>query len=178
MNDFIDNLKDNPTQALVGLVSLTAIAAGLVMAVNRGAFNPDPAQAKIEQSQQAEALRKQSIDIANKRFDEGCEGIFYSRPGSGDFAPLNEGSAVLTSAYWKEYAATKRDPGPGDYLPAGTPVCDVYGNAAILETQPGKPNPVISNIVNTPDRERIQKMIARYPGAIRHNAANSITTGN
>lgn len=172
MNDFLDNLKDNPMQALIGVVSLSAIIVGLGMGVSRGAFKPDPQQAKLEQAQQSEALRQQQIEIANKRYDDGCEGIFYARPGTNDYAPLSNGTSVLSAAYWNEFSRSGRAPTAVDYLPAGTVVCDVYGNTGILRQADGQKQAVIADIVNTPDRDRIHKMMARYPGGNRHNAAN------
>lgn len=169
MHDFIDSLQDNPIAALLGAASVIAIIGGVAVGAARGSFRVDPQQSQLEARQQSEALRQQSIKIANQRFDDGCEGVFYARPGSNDFSPLADGSPVLNAAYWKEYAKTKRQPSAIDYLPAGTVVCDVYGNAGILKAVEGKPYAVISDITNTPDRDRIHKMMSRYPGGQRHN---------
>jgi hypothetical protein len=169
MQDILDNLQDNPIGSLLGIASLVAILGGLAVGAARGSFKVDPTQATIEARQQSETLRHQSIKIANQRFDDGCEGVFYLQPKSSIYQPLTEGTGVLSGVFWQRWhqtKGTKLQPALTDYLPAGTVVCDSYGNAGILAPS-DRGHAVVSDLVNTPDRTRIQKMMERYPTATR-----------
>jgi hypothetical protein len=169
MQDLFDSLQDNPIGSLLGIASLIAIVGGLAVGAARGSFKVDPAQSQLEARQQAETLRQQSIKIANQRFDDGCEGVFYLTPKSSVYQPLTDGTGVLSGAFWQRWhqtKGTKPQPAPTDYLPAGTVVCDSYGNAGILAPS-DKGHAVVSDLVNTPDLTRIKKMMERYPTATR-----------
>jgi hypothetical protein len=169
MQDLFDSLQDNPIGSLLGIASFMAIVGGVTIGVARGSFLVDPAQSQIEARQQAEELRKRSVDIANKRFDDGCEGVFYFNAKTSVYQPLADGVGVLSGAYWQRWhqtKGTKPQPAPTDYLPAGTVVCDSYGNAGILAPS-DRGHAVVSDLVNTPDLTRIQKMMERYPNATR-----------
>jgi hypothetical protein len=169
MNPYLDRALENPTGTAIALLSTVAIVAGLGIGIQRGAFNPDPLQQQIESKQQNHALQKQAIALANERFDAGCEGVFYLKPGSSTYQPLTENVGVLSGEYWHRWnkAKTKLNPGPTDYLPAGTTVCDAYGNVGILIPNSKKGHAVVSDLLNTPDRNRISAMMNRYPNAHR-----------
>lgn len=168
INDFKDSISDNPMGAVIGLVSAIAVIAGVGIGISRGAFNPDPMQAQLETKQQNHALQKQSIALANERYDAGCEGVFYMKPGSSTYQPLTEGSGVISGAFWEQWNKSKVKPKPAatDYLPAGTTVCDAYGNVGIL-AKTDRPHAVVTELLNTPDRKRITAMMNRYPTANR-----------
>lgn len=169
MQDFLDNLQDNPIGSLLGIASLIAMVGGLAIGAARGSFKVDPTQAQIEARQQSETLRQQSIKIANQRFDDGCEGVFYLKPKVSVYQPLTDGVGVLSGAFWQRWnqaKGTKPEPAPTDYLPAGTVVCDSYGNAGILAPS-DRGHAVVGDLVNTPDRNRIKAMMNRYPTATR-----------
>jgi hypothetical protein len=164
-----DQFQDNPIGTGLAVVSCCAVLLGLVQGVNRGAFNPDPLQQQLELKQQTATLQKQTIALANDRYDAGCEGVFYLKPKTSTYQPLTEGTAVLSGDYWQRWTKSKGKLKPQltDHLPAGTTVCDAYGNVGILATvEKGKPA-VITDLMNTPDRTRIAKMMTRYPNAIR-----------
>jgi hypothetical protein len=168
MNLLIEQLADDPKGTAIGLVSALAIVGGIGIGISRGAFNPDPLQQKLEAKQQNHALQKQSIALANDRFDAGCEGVFYMKPGSSTYQPLTEGSGVISGEFWSRWNKAKVKPKPNitDYLPAGTTVCDAYGNVGIL-AKLDRPYAVVTDLLNTPDRNRITKMMSRYPSANR-----------
>jgi hypothetical protein len=169
MEDFLESLRDDPFAMVFSGASVLAIVGGLAIGFTRGSFQVDPAQSKLEARQQAETLRQQSIKIANQRFDDGCEGVFYLKPKSSVYQPLTEGVGVLSGAFWQRWHQTKGSkPSPDltDYLPAGTVVCDSYGNAGIL-TPSNQSHAVVSDLVNTPDRSRIKTLMERYPNATR-----------
>ena len=164
-----DQFADNPIGTGLAVVSCCAVLLGIVQGVNRGAFKPDALQQSLETRQQNAAIQKQTIALANDRYDAGCEGVFYLKPGSATYQPLTEGTGVLSGEYWKRWAASKgkAQPAATDYLPAGTSVCDAYGNVGLLTTEKkGKPA-VITDLLNTPDRKRINAMMSRYPTANR-----------
>lgn len=176
MNLFIEQLADDPKGTAIGVISAIAIIGGVGIGISRGAFNPDPLQAQLETKQQNHALQKQSIALANERYDAGCEGVFYMKPGSSIYQPLTEGSGVISGAFWDRWNKAKVKPKPNatDYLPAGTTVCDAYGNVGLLTKTVGnasqngnRPYAVVSDLLNTPDRSRITKMMSRYPSANR-----------
>jgi hypothetical protein len=173
MNPFLEQTFENPGKVAIALVSTAAIVTGLGLGFHRGAFNPDPLQQQLEAKQQNHALQKQSIALANDRYDAGCEGVFYLKrglkPNTSSYQPLTEGTAVLSGDYWQrwEFAKGRLTPALTDHLPAGTIVCDAYGNVGILATlTKGKPA-VITDLLNTPDRNRINTMMKRYPSATR-----------
>ncbi len=173
MNLFLERFADDPKGTAIALVSAAAIVTGLGIGFHRGAFNPDPLQQRLEAKQQNHALQKQSIALANERYDAGCEGVFYLKrgvkPNKSSYQPLTEGTAVLSGDYWQrwEKAKGRLTPDLTDHLPAGTTVCDAYGNVGILATvEKGKPA-VITDLLNTPDRNRITAMMNRYPSATR-----------
>ena len=168
MNIFLEQLADDPKGTAIGVISAIAIIGGVGIGISRGAFNPDPLQAQLETKQQNHALQKQSIALANERYDAGCEGVFYLKPGNSTYQPLTEGSGVLSGDYWQRWTKAKVKPKPNatDYLPAGTTVCDAYGNVGILAKQT-LPHAVVTDLLNTPDRKRITAMMKRYPTANR-----------
>jgi hypothetical protein len=164
-----EQFEDQPIGTILAVVSCCAVLLGIVQGVNRGAFKPDALQQTLETRQQTAAIQKQTIALANDRYDAGCEGVFYLKPGTSVYQPLTEGSGVLSGEYWNRWnkAKVKPTPNPTDYLPSGTTVCDAYGNVGILATtEKGKPA-LVTDLLNTPDRKRINAMMNRYPTAHR-----------
>lgn len=169
MRETLENLfQDNPTKFVLAGISGTAVLLSLVMGFSRGAFSPSITQSRIEDAQQSNELRKQLIDIANDRFDAGCEGVFYLKPGTATYQPLTEGSGVLSGEFWQKWNKNnKLKPNKTDYLPAGTTVCDGYGNVGTLTPNKEKGHATVGELLNTPDRNRITAMMKRYPTANR-----------
>lgn len=167
MNLILEQLADDPKGTAIGCISCLAILGGLAIGLQRGAFNPDPMQLQLESKQQNHALQKQSIALANERFDAGCEGVFYMKPGENIYQPLTESVGVLSGDFWKRWNKNRNlKPNQTDYLPAGTTVCDAYGNVGTLAKQ-DKPFAVVTDLLNTPDLKRITTMMKRYPTANR-----------
>ncbi len=167
MNLILEQLADDPKGTVIGCISCLAILGGLTIGLQRGAFNPDPMQLRLESKQQNHALQKQSIALANERFDAGCEGVFYMKPGENIYQPLTEGVGVLSGDFWMRWNKNRNlKPNQTDYLPAGTTVCDAYGNVGTLAKQ-AKPYAVVTDLLNTPDQKRITTMMKRYPTANR-----------
>lgn len=168
IEDLKDSITDNPIGFAIAAVSVGAVAIGLFIGISKGGLKASPAQQQLEEQAVSQMLTSKSIEIANARFDAGCEGVFYLQAGSTTYQPLTEGMGVLSGAYWQKWNKAKVKPKPAatDYLPAKTTVCDAYGNVGILAKQPNGPA-VISNLLNTPDINRINKMMSRYPNSIR-----------
>jgi hypothetical protein len=167
MNLLIEQLLDDPKGTAIGCISALAILGGLTIGIQRGAFNPDPMQQRLESKQQNHELQKQSIALADERFDAGCEGVFYMKPGASTYQPLTEGVGVVSGEFWMRWNKNRKlKPNQTDYLPAGTTVCDAYGNVGILAKQ-SKPYAVVTDLLNTPDQKRITAMMKRYPTANR-----------
>jgi hypothetical protein len=167
MNLLIEQLLDDPKGTAIGCISALAILGGLTIGIQRGAFNPDPMQQRLESKQQNHELQKQSIALADERFDAGCEGVFYMKLGASTYQPLTEGVGVLSGEFWMRWNKNRKlKPNQTDYLPAGTTVCDAYGNVGILAKQ-SKPYAVVTDLLNTPDQKRITTMMKRYPTANR-----------
>lgn len=169
MRDTLETLfQDNPTKFVLASTSGIAILCSVVMGFSRGAFSPSITQSRIEDAQQSNELRKQLVNIANDRYDVGCEGVFYLKPGTATYQPLTEGSGVLSGAYWDRWNKNnKLKPNQTDYLPSGTSVCDGYGNVGTLIPNKDKGHATVSDLLNTPDRNRITTMMKRYPTANR-----------
>lgn len=164
-----DRWEDNPFGMIVGAVSLAAIVGGIGIGAAKGSFSPDPQQLALESREKSEKIREQQAKMANARFDAGCEGVFYFKPKTSIYQPLTEGTGVISGAFWHRWQSSKAPkpkPSATDYLPAGTVVCDGYGNAGVLVPS-DKGFAVVSDLVNTPDRSRINKMMSRYPEAKR-----------
>lgn len=160
--------QDNPTKFVLAGISGTAVLASLIMGVSRGAFSPSITQSRIEDAQQSNELRKELVNIANDRYDAGCEGVFYLKPGTATYQPLTEGSGVVSGAFWERWNKNnKLTPNKTDYLPAGTTVCDGYGNVGTLVPNKQKGFATVSDLLNTPDQKRITTMMKRYPSAKR-----------
>jgi hypothetical protein len=168
LDDIKDSIFENPTGAVIAALSFGAIVVGLGLGVSKGNFTPDAAQQRIESLTISQKLTEQTINIANQRYDAGCEGVFYLKPGENTYQPLSEGTGVLSGSYWRRWkkAGGKTTPSVTDYLAAGTPVCDAYGNVGTLKAVPGS-FAIVSDLLNTPDQNRIKKMMSRYPSATR-----------
>ena len=107
-----EQFQDQPIGTILAVVSGCAILLGLVQAVNRGAFNPDPLQQTLETRQQSAAIQKQMVALANDRYDAGCEGVFYLKPGTNSYQPLTEGTGVLSGEYWNRWNKAKTNKPP------------------------------------------------------------------
>lgn len=168
IDELKDSLTENPTGFAIAAVSVGAVAIGLFLGISKGGFKTSLAQQQLEDQAVSQMINSKSIEIANARFDAGCEGVFYLAPGTSTYQPLTEGVGVLSGVYWNKWSKAKIKPLPAatDYLPAKTTVCDAYGNVGILAKQPNGPA-VISDLLNTPDINRIKKMMNRYPSAVR-----------
>ena len=157
-------IKRNPIQSglagaaiVVCLLNLGPISEALRQNANQrevlGAANR-----AITEIQLSEQQRLKLAEIANQRYDAGCE-IVINGNDRPQYTALNPGDPVLDGAY---------EPAPGlppnAYLPAGVVVCDAFGNTAVLKDEPvasrgNQIYPVARDFASTQDRVRIRKAI-------------------
>ena len=60
INVLLEQFADDPKGTAIGCISALAVLGGLTIGFQRGAFNPDPMQQRLETKQQNHALQKQS----------------------------------------------------------------------------------------------------------------------
>ncbi|MDV3349929.1 hypothetical protein QGP82_14585 [Leptothoe sp. LEGE 181152] len=120
-------------------------------------------QVELNQQLASETSRKQFEELANLRYDGYCEAIF-TLDKEGIYTALTPGKPVIKGdavAYFRENpdATLSRS----NVLPAGTPVCDAYGNTALI--QETAQIPVVGPLASTSDRVRIETFIEENGGS-------------
>lgn len=122
------------------------------VAANQVSLNEQLAQA---------AAQQQLEDIANLRYDGYCEAVF-NLTQDGVYTALTPGQPVIKGdfvEYFRANPESLKSIKPGHVLPAGTPVCDAYGNSSILVLEEDGDLPVIGEIASTSDLVRIENFI-------------------
>lgn len=164
-------LRRNPTEAAL------FAGAGLLILLNLGGIKNMLAQQEITRQSVAESNRqiqqielneekkRELAEIANARYDAGCEVVVaLDRPDH--YRALVEGVGVLDGVMAEQYRGNINNAPPSAFLPAGKTVCDAYGNTAVLvnEARPDKGGqiyPVARQFATTEDRERIRQAMQR-----------------
>lgn len=114
-------------------------------------------QVEINQQLADAASRKQLEELANLRYDGFCEPVFNLNK-DGVYTALTPNLPVIKGDSVEYYRQNPSAPFTHDrVLPAGTPVCDAYGNTALIETS--EDLPVIGAIAATSDLARIENFI-------------------
>ena len=114
-------------------------------------------QVEINQQLANAASREQLKDLANLRYDGYCEPVFNLNK-DGVYTALTPGSPVIKGDSVEYYRQNPDARLAQDrVLPAGTPVCDAYGNTALIEDS--EELPVIGAIASTNDSARIKNFI-------------------
>lgn len=162
-------IQRNPTESV-----LFAIAAGFLF-INFGSLqsamqrNAVMRQAVLENQEQVQSIqidaqkRTELAEIANQRYDAGCE-VILSLDRPGHYKALFEGTPVLDGVHAEKYRKNPLKAPPGAYLPAGMTVCDAHGNTAILVAEPnsdGVVYPVTRQMATTTDVDRIRQAMER-----------------
>lgn len=119
----------------------------------------------VHQIQLANEKNKELAEVANARFDAGCE-LILSLEKPDRYRALSEGTPVLDGALADKYRDRLNEAPPQAFLPAGKTVCDTYGATAVLVNEPiaskgGQVYPVARQFAVTEDRERIRKAMER-----------------
>jgi hypothetical protein len=143
-------IKRNPVAAgAIALMVLAAAANFPTIAQNMQATGRvrEKAMENSELNQQLQAtslFTEQQAEIAEKRYSEGCVLVVASNDPS-KFTSLSEGQPVLDAVR-------------GVPLPAGTVVCDAFGNTARIIDQDG--NPVAGELAFTGNKQVVEEAIA------------------
>ena len=117
-------------------------------------------QAQVQAQQLLQEKQKGLEPIANERYQKGCE-MVLSFDVIGQYKALSVGSPVIDG----NVASKVRNLSPKNLplsavLPAGSTVCDAYGNTAVLENN-AQGFPVVLSIASTADRELVAKAMQR-----------------
>lgn len=122
-------------------------------------------QVELNQQLASETARQQFQEIANLRYDGYCEAVFNLNK-QGVYTALTPGQPVIKGDVAEQFRKNPnalKSLGRAHVLPAGTPVCDAYGNTALIE-ESGE-LPVIGAIAATSDRVRIENFIEDNDGS-------------
>lgn len=165
-------IKRNPTE------SVLFGGAVLLLLLNMGGIKNSLAEQEISRQSVAVNNRelqqfqidadkqKKLANIANNRFDTGCE-LLIALDKPDHYKALADGSPVLDGAYLDKYRGIPENAIPKTaFLPAGKTVCDSYGTTGVLVDEPhpergGESIAVIRQLATTEDRERIRKAMER-----------------
>lgn len=163
-------LEEHRLEAFLGAVALGVIALNHgdirdYMAAN-SQLRQSVATTQAEVNEQlAQAVALESFhDLANLRYDGYCEAIFNLN-SEGTYTALTPGQAVIkgdTADQFRNNPAALKSLSREHVLPAGVPVCDAYGNTALIEES--EDLPVIGAIAATNDKARIEQFIVDNGG--------------
>jgi hypothetical protein len=169
MEDFFE---DYAGALLIGIgvaIALSTQIPIVVQAVQRNQATAAANQTRIGDNQKlnAEKLAMQAgRDVANTRYDEGCEVITTLR-SPNIAAPIQEARPIVAGAYADRF--DPQHPNPEAYLGRDVMVCDLYGTTAITRFDESVGYAVARSIAVTNDRDRMAKAKARRPGLQRPN---------
>jgi hypothetical protein len=172
MSDFWD---ENKGSIFVGLIAAFAIYTQLPDIKQQFATNQQIAlanQGRVKANQTmivAEAALKQSKEIANARYDGGCE-IITTVKNMSKATTIQEGKPIVSGAYAKVF--DPRNPNPDHYVGRDLTVCDLYGATAITEWNDQLGHAVAGSLATTNDRSRMAAAAARKPGINRPGLTN------
>jgi hypothetical protein len=127
-------------------------------------------QEQVQAQQILQEKQKGLEPIALERYQKGCE-MVLSFDVSGQYKVLSVGSPVIdgnVAAKVKNLPVNKLP--LSAVLPAGSTVCDAYGNTSVLENN-AQGFPVVQSIASTSDREVVatamQRVRARRAGVLK-----------
>ena len=161
------------------LECLLAVGAGFMALLNVGDIRSYMAantqlrqsvaqqQARLNEQLAAKASREQFEELANLRYDGYCEAVF-NLTQDGVYTALTPGQPVIKGDFVEYFRANPealKSIKPGHVLPAGTPVCDAYGNSSELVLDEAGELPVIGEIASTSDLVRIENFITDNGGS-------------
>jgi len=160
------------------MLGLAGVAAIVVVVQGPGFIRQQQMKAQVNEASAAEQKNTYSAqvqreqaesqaEIANARYDLGGEMVFAT--GSTKAAAIQEGYPVIAGAYQHLYSSgtTIDKVNPSHFVGAGITLLGAYGETAVTEFDQKLGYAVARNMAVTPDRDRINKAIARYKGATR-----------
>jgi hypothetical protein len=169
MHDFLEEHFGGVLIAIVALLALLSQTSNI-----QGSIARSQATAAATKNRQAENEKlgaetlsmKRSRDIANGRYDSGCE-VLSTLKSFGVAAPIQEGKPIVAGAYAAQF--DRRNPNPDHYIGRDLIVCDLYGTTAITAFNPTLGYAVAESLATTNDRDRMARAQARRPGLTRPN---------
>jgi hypothetical protein len=169
MSDFIQENK-----LLIGVSALCLVIGATQIPAMQAhqTRNAVIAQSQADKLQQSDLIAAEQaasvgqIDIANERYDSGCELVATLRNASVA-SVIQEGRPIVAGAYAAKFDPLR--PNPELYLGRDVTVCDGYGTTAKTKFDQRLGYAVATNIAVTNDRARMGKAIASRPGMIRPN---------
>jgi hypothetical protein len=160
---------------LIGVVAIVALATQIPtiqesIARNQSVAQANKARVADNQTMNAEKLAmKQSKELADSRYDSGCE-VLSTLRSFGTAAAIQEGRPIVAGAYAKQF--NPAHPNPDFYLGRDVVVCDLYGSTAITRWDNTFGYAVAQSLATTNDRDRMAKAQKRKPGLSRPNLTN------
>jgi hypothetical protein len=159
-------IKRNPTEAVMILVGIgiaflcrDEIAAGL----NRSAITRSIAagnQYQVEQQTLLQEKQKMLEPIAAERYRSGCE-MVLSFDDNKRYKVLTTDSPVVDGNVAHLFRGTPAHKLPlSALLPAGSTVCDAYGNSSVLELN-DRGIPVVKTIAATTNLDLVRQAMQR-----------------
>jgi hypothetical protein len=155
MNDIF---KENGALIIAGLVASVGIATqwpAIQQHQNQQAAIAQSQSSRIQAGEvlaAEQAARVGEIEIANERYDQGCEVISTLKMDTA--TTIIENGPIVSGAYAKVFNPLA--PNPGHYIGRDIVVCDLYGTTAITRYNPALGYAVASSIAVTNDRKRMQ----------------------
>jgi hypothetical protein len=169
MSDFIQENK-----LLIGVTALCLVIGATQIPAMQAhqSRNAAIAQSQADKLQQSDLIAAEqaasvgNIEIANERYDTGCE-LISTLSSPGVATVIQESRPIVSGAYAAKF--NQQLPNPEFYLGRDVTVCDGYGTTAKTKFDPKLGYAVAANIAVTNDRARMAKAIASRPGMQRPN---------
>lgn len=177
-DQLLEIIQENRNELIIGAIALIAVATqweaiqqkiGNDRAV---AESQRVAQLATQKLEAEKLVREQQREIANARYDGGCE-VIQSVLLRGKATTIKEGEPILNGVYAELYRKNPKTPAnPNHYIGAGVDVCDVYGVTGITQFDPSKGYAVVQSVATTNDRNRMRKALERSKGLERPSLGN------
>jgi hypothetical protein len=169
MTDFIQENK-----LVIGVTALCLVIGATQIPAMQAHQNRNAAiaQSQADKLQQSDLIAAEqaasvgNIEIANDRYDTGCE-LISTLSSPGVATVIQENRPIVSGAYAAKFNPQR--PNPEYYLGRDVTVCDGYGTTAKTKFDPKLGYAVAANIAVTNDRARMAKAIASRPGMQRPN---------
>lgn len=172
MSDIQDWLEEHYVGLVIGGIAVVTLATQMPSIQDGIQRNQSVALAnksRLEENQKLEAQKltlQASEDIANARYDKGCE-VITTLKNETVATTIQEGQPILSGAYSYLYRTSNRPLNPLHFIGRDITVCDLYGTTAIMQIDAAKRYAVASSVAVTSDRTRMQKVQKSRPGLTR-----------